>query len=129
LELRSRPALLEAELARRKRDFEGERYTAFVGIQLTPTQRRAVEGRAAEAGISLSDYGRAQLTKNGGVIAVPASRDAKAIRELAAEAARIGNNLNQMALRANIAGQVQSEENLRATLDQLTDVFEKIIRL
>ena len=116
-------------MARRKRDFDGERYTAFVGIQLTPTQRRAVEGRAAEAGISLSDYGRTRLTQDGGVVAVPASRDAKAIRELMAEAARIGNNLNQMALRANVSGQIQSEENLRAALDQLTDVFEKIIRL
>ena len=66
-------------MARRKKEFDGERYTAFLGIQLTPTQRRAVETDAARSGRRLSDHVRARLLR-GPNTPPPMGRDPKAIR-------------------------------------------------
>jgi hypothetical protein len=41
--------------ARYRAEDRGERRTAFVGFQVTPTERAELERRAAKAGRSLSD--------------------------------------------------------------------------
>ena len=115
-------------MGRRKKDDGAELYSAFIGIQLKPSQRRALEAEAAKSELKLSDYGRAVLVRES-TTAIRPGRDKAVLRGLAVEVSRIGNNLNQMALRANVAGQIRSEDDLRAALSQLADVFARIIAL
>jgi hypothetical protein len=118
-------------MARLRATYSGERRTEFLGCQLTPTERAEIEKRAAERGELLSDYARSRLLGGGGN-GQPAGRRRAAppeVRELAAQVARVGNNLNQLTLRANTAGQVRSEEALRAALDDLAAVWGKVLAL
>jgi hypothetical protein len=71
-------------LARRKKDDEEERYSAFIGIQLKPSQRRALEAQAANSDIKLSHFARAVLVRESATTIQP-GRDKKVLRELAAE--------------------------------------------
>lgn len=114
-------------MARLKSGFSGERRTAFCGFQVTPTERAELEGRAAAAGLCLSDYlRRASL----GAAAV----DAKAIARrdpqklaLVNELSRLGNNLNQLAHRTNATGQVRIEEAALALLDEIKAVLRGVL--
>lgn len=118
-------------MARLKATYSGEKRTAFVGCQLTPSERAEIEKRAASSGVALSDYARLRLL--GGSGNSQAAGHPKAalpeVRELATQVARVGNNLNQLALRANTAGQVRSEEVLRAALEDLAAVWTKVLAL
>lgn len=115
-------------MARRKKSEAGEPYTAFLGLQLTPSQRQSIEAEAARAGRSLSDFARLRLLRREGE-PPPVSRDTKALRELAAEIGRIGNNLNQLARIANQTGHIRSENAIEAVTGQLSELFEKVISL
>ena len=113
-------------MARRRAADPEPRRTARLSVQLTPPERAELDARAEAHGVALSDYVRAVIFSR----ALPGDgRDPKALRELAAEVARVGNNLNQMALRANTAGQIRSEAALRASLDELAGVMAKVIEL
>ena len=106
----------------------GERRTAFAGCQMTPSERAVLDAAAAAAGLAVSDYIRAAVFSR----PVPTSggrEKVAAVRDLAAEIARVGNNLNQLAHRANAAGQIRSEDGLQAELARLAAVMEKIIAL
>lgn len=114
-------------MARLRATEKGERRTAFAGCQLTPTERAALNHAASVAGVAVSDYIRAAIFSR--PLPTGTGADGKAIRELAAEIARVGNNLNQMALRANTAGQIKSEAALQAELAQLATVMARVIEL
>ena len=114
-------------MARLKATHSGEKLTAHFGLQLTPSQRAELDRRAAEAGLLPADYARARLF---GLAPDGGRRAARPdVKELAAQVARVGNNLNQIALRANTAGQVRSEEAVRAALEELAAVWAKVTAL
>ena len=95
-------------MARRTKNDTGERRTATVTLQLTPTERATLDERAEAAGVPMSDYARAALFGYRVQIKDPVKD--RALFELSA----IGNNLNQLAHRANATGEIDTEELTRA---------------
>jgi len=82
-------------MARRSQTDQSERRTATVTVQVTPTERAELDERAEAAGVRMSDYIRAAALGYRLTVRHPITE--RAVAELAA----IGNNLNQLARRAN----------------------------
>jgi len=76
-----------------------EKKQRVVSTKLTKPYFYAIQKRAADAGISLSEYVR-QAVVNGQIVQRISRQDADTLRKLAGEA----NNLNQIARQANISG-------------------------
>jgi hypothetical protein len=91
-------------MGRRKQSDTSETYSATVTIQVTPSQRAELDKRAAAAGVRLSDYARAALLDFQLNVRSPLTE--RGIYELGA----IGNNLNQLARRANTTEQIDPQE-------------------
>ena len=108
-----------------------ERRTAFLGVHLTPTERHALEARAASYGLSLSDFTREVLLSPN--FAPPAPRpsalDFQAIRALAAQFGRLGNNINQLAHWANEHGVLPAQRTLEEMAQILRLCAEKVLIL
>lgn len=105
-----------------------ERRTAFLGIQLTPTERAALDAAAAQAGALPSSYAREMLFRRSAAVVAATRRhpqSAALMRELSA----IGNNLNQLAHQANAAGYVRSEDALLAALDLHRQAIARVLDL
>ncbi len=97
-------------------------------MKLTETERQEAARRAQSAGLPLSTYARVKLT--GGHAPAPVvGRDPRAIRELANEIARVGNNLNQLAKVANQTGRLDHERALREVRDRIADALARVIEL
>lgn len=91
------------KMGRRSQTDEGERRTATLTVQLTPSERADLGTRAEAGGVKLSDFARAALLG----YHLPAPRHPlteRAVSELCA----IGNNLNQLARVANTTGQIEA---------------------
>jgi hypothetical protein len=91
-------------MARRKQTDQTERRTATVTFQVTPTERAELDERAAAGGVTVSEYVRAaafgfRITRKEPV-------DEATLRELWAA----GNNLNQLARRANTTEEIDQQE-------------------
>ena len=106
-------------MARRLKTDEGERRTATVTVQMTPSERAELNERAATAGVMMSDYARAALF--GYRLNAKDPLKERAIYELSA----IGNNLNQIARRANMTEELDPEE-LRNALRLWREVVERL---
>ena len=91
-------------MARRKFTDESERRTATVTVQLTPSERATLDERVAAGGVRMSDYARAALL--GFAITKKEPIEDSILRELWAA----GNNLNQLAKRANITDEIDKDE-------------------
>jgi plasmid stability protein len=108
-----------------------ERFTEALHVQLTPTARTALEGRAAQSGRTLSDYARDILLSE--TQAQPAPRpsrlDFQAIRALAAQFGRLGNNINQLARWANEQGTLPAQKTLEEMAMILRLCAEKVLTL
>ena len=104
-------------LGRYARRDASERRTAFLGIQLTPSERGTLDAAAAKDGApNLSTYARELIFRRTAAVVASTRRNPEAaalLRELSA----IGNNLNQLAHRANAAGYIRSEDDLLALLE------------
>jgi len=115
-------------MARRTKEDTGERRTAFVGFYVAPPERAELVARAADTGRSLSDFARIVLLSDLKKPA-PNARDPRSIKALAAEIARIGNNLNQLARIANERRAVPSERELRDVAEMVKSAISKVIAL
>jgi len=79
----------------------------WLSFRVTPDEWAAVKKQADESGVVLSDFARALVLARVGVVAAKESKkeyrkkNEKKCRELAAQIARVGNNLNQIAKWAN----------------------------
>jgi hypothetical protein len=91
-------------MGRRKQTDQTERRTVNVGFQVTPTERAALDERAAEAGVTLSEYVRTAAL--GFSIIKKDPVDEATLRELWAA----GNNLNQLAHHANATDEIDQQE-------------------
>jgi Mobilization protein NikA len=115
-------------LARYERTYAGERRTEFLGLQLTPTERRELEEAAEGQGApTLSAFARELLFRRSAAVVAATRRnpEAKAIMQAldaaAYELAAIGNNLNQIARALNTTGELRDWGELREALA----LFEK----
>lgn len=91
-------------MGRRKESDSSEHRTATVTVQMTPSERAELDERVKAAGVKLSDYARAALL--GYRLHTKDPIKERAVAELWA----IGNNLNQLARRANATEQIDPEE-------------------
>ena len=112
-------------MARRSKADAGERRTSFLGVQLTPTERAVLEQRAQTTGLSLSEFARIVLLSDLKAPA-PSARDPQAIRALAVEITRVGNNVNQLAKIANETRALPHERQLREVATLIKATLEKV---
>ena len=115
-------------MARYERTYAGEKRTEFLGLQLTPSERRELEEAAKGQGApTLSAYARELLFRRSAAVVAATRRnpEAKAIMDAlngaAFELNAIGNNLNQIARHLNTTGELGAWDDLRGALD----LFEK----
>ena len=103
------------------------RMSRSVKVALTESERKALEAKAANAGLSLSAFGRACLLGEAG----PRARRAPCVnRALLAEAVaalnRVGNNLNQVAHHMNAGGH-PDRAKVKGTLEDIGACFQIIL--
>ena len=115
-------------MARRHKQDVAERRTDFLGVQLTPTEKAELVARAAATGLSLSDFARIVLLSDLKKPA-PSARDPQAIRALAVEISRVGNNINQLAHIANETRALPRETELRVVSAQIVAALEQVMEL
>jgi hypothetical protein len=115
-------------MGRYARHDASERRTAFLGIQLTPSERGEIDAAAAMQGATASAYARELLFRRSALVVASTRRNPEAaalLRELSA----IGNNLNQLAHRANAAGYIHSEDALMNALDEHKHAIARVLEL
>jgi len=91
-------------MARRKQTDQGERQSVSLSFWITPSEKAELDERAAASGVRLADLARAALL--GYRIKAKNSFTEKGLFELSA----IGNNLNQLARRANTTEQIDPQD-------------------
>ena len=111
-------------MARHRRGYTGERYTAPLTIKLAPSQRAMIEEEAAARGVLVSELARAKLT---GRRLPQGSTDPQTLRTLTVQLAHLGNNLNQLAKVANQTGKIRSETALEAVTTQIIETLRKVV--
>ncbi len=95
------------------------RKTDMIYIRVTPEERKRIESKMAELGIhNMSAYIR-KMALDGLCIHL----DLKDIRSLTEQIARIGNNLNQYAKRANESGNIYAGDiaNLQKRFEEILE--------
>jgi len=107
-------------MARYERSYSGERRTALLHIQLTPSERAELEAAAvAHGAANLSAYARQLLFRRAAAVVAEMRRNPEA-KALADELRAIGVNLNQLTRYANIHGELADR------CDDLDDVLTAI---
>ena len=92
--------------------------TAAALIALTPEERAEVERKAANAGLSLSSFGRACMLGDAGIRARrKPTIEAATLAQTHGELRRVGNNLNQIAKALNSGHRVLVPEVQKAAED------------
>ena len=117
-------------MPRHKLSYSGERLTAGLYVQLTPTQRQRLREAVSAEGARLSDYVREQLFRKEGqpitAARTPRNPDAKALLD---ELRRLGNNLNQLSHHANAHGQITEQRELHEVIALLKAAMARLLAL
>ncbi len=117
-------------MARYDDAYAGERRTAHVGVQLTPSERRDLQEAAEREGARLSEYVRGLCLRRSPVAGVVAgTRRNPEAKALMHELAAIGNNLNQLTRHANTSGSLPAAHELRATIELLKAAMGRVLAL
>ena len=111
-------------MARRKKQDEAERLTAYFGFQVTPAQKTEIEKRAKATGMSPSKFARIVLLSDLKAPA-PTARDPAALRALTVAINRVGSNHDQLLKLANQARSLPFERHRKAASEALAAAFEK----
>src|SRR5208282_3391455 len=98
-------------MARYERTYAGEHRTRSVGVKLTPTERAELETAATAEGVPLSAYVRDLCLRRQPTVVAATRRNPEA-KALLFELSAIGNNLNQLARRANIHDELPERSEL-----------------
>jgi hypothetical protein len=116
-------------MARYARDYSGERRTVKVTVQLTPSERSALEEAAARAGASLSQHARELCLRRSPAASpvVAGTRRSPDAKALANHFHAIGNNLNQLTHLAQIHKATPQLDELKATTDLLKTALSQVI--
>jgi hypothetical protein len=118
-------------MARLQRSYAGERRTAPLRLQLTPSERAEVDAAAAGQGVHLSEYSRQRLLQRQAPVVAGARRNPEAaalmhaLEGAAFENKAIGINLNQIARSLNTTGELRDLPELRAALALYLQVAER----
>jgi hypothetical protein len=112
-------------MARRRKQDAGERRTAALRLQLTPTERAEIDRRAAAFGRRVSDFGRTVLLSDLKAPAPPA-RDRASVQGVRAQIRHAGNNLNQLTHIANQRGDLPSQKLLAAAIEEVVAALRKV---
>lgn len=109
-------------MARPKKDITRDQW--LPKVRATQAELAAVEARCAASGLPMSEFVRAQML-NGAVIQRQPLADKALVRSLAA----IGNNLNQIARKANTTGEIlpDTQQHIRDVLSRLEDAIDGLI--
>jgi hypothetical protein len=117
-------------MARYEQSYAGERRSAFVGVQFTPTERAELVDGAAAAGARLSEYVRELcLRRSAAPVIVAGVRRNPEAKALINELIAIGNNLNQLARHANINGAMPEAEELYAVITTVKAAMARVLAL
>ena len=98
-----------------------EKKQRVVSTKLTRPYFYAIQKRAEDAGISLSEYVR-QAVVSSQIVPRISHQDADTLRKLAGEA----NNLNQLARQANTSGFARIAAELLPLKDRITEIINKL---
>ena len=98
-----------------------EKKQRVVSTKLTKPYYYAIQKRAENAGISLSEYVR-QAVVSGQVVPRISRQDADTIRKLAGES----NNLNQIARQANAAGFTLVATEMLTLKNKITEIINQL---
>ena len=115
-------------MARPRAENKAELRTAFLGFQMTPSERAEIARRAEETQRSLSDFCRRALLAARSAPA-PLARDRRELTALSVEISRVGNNLNQLAHIANGRRDLPSATALAAVTERIIASLEKVMAL
>jgi len=98
-----------------------EKKQRVVSTKLTKPYYYAIQKRAENAGISLSEYVR-QAVVSGQIVPRISRQDADTIRKLAGES----NNLNQIARQANAAGFTLVATEMLTLKNKITEIINQL---
>ena len=115
-------------MARYERSYDGERRTAPLRLQLTPSERDELDAAASGQGATLSAYTRELLFSRSAAVVAGTRRNPEAaalMRELSA----IANNLNQIARQLNTTGELRYDGALDAALDLHKQAISRVLDL
>jgi hypothetical protein len=98
-------------VARYERSYSGERRSAFLGIQLTPSERNELDAAATQQGATVSDLAREILFRRSAARPNVGTNTADAVIRRELENSQhannaVGNLLNQLARHANTTGEL-----------------------
>ena len=116
-------------MARLKSSEQRERRTAFMGANVTPSEREEALRRASIMGRRLSDYLRLAALSDRFPDKAHAKLPPEVACMLAFELKRIGTNLNQLSHHANATGAMPDRVALDATLNEIVKATEALTRL
>ena len=108
-------------MARPKKKDEDKRSSYLPPPRVTERERAAIEDRAAQAGLSLSDYMR-QMALSGHVIVREPMADNRLIYALLG----IGRNLNQLTKKVHIFGEYDAAL-MRSVLRKIDSLLDKLL--
>lgn len=117
-------------MARYERTYDGERRTEGLRVQLTPTERAALEADAKDQGAAnISTYARQLLFRRSAAVVAATRRNPEA-KVLVDELRAIGINLNQLARHANTTGKISGRtDELRAALQDVKAATARVLAL
>jgi Bacterial mobilisation protein (MobC) len=116
-------------MARHSKEYAGERYSAHLGLQLTPRQRRNLENGAEASGMVLAEFVRSYLPLGQAAARGVCKRCQWAIGDLALEINRVGVNLNQLSHWANAEGRLPEAAALRQVLAEVKTALRRVLDL
>jgi hypothetical protein len=116
-------------LARLRRDFDGERRTAGLTVQFTPSERAELESGAQAGGLPIGAYIRELCLNRGAPVIVNTVRRNPEGKQLVDELRAIGINLNQIAWHANTYGAIDKPDDLRSALQILKHAMAHVLTL
>jgi hypothetical protein len=115
-------------VARRKKNYAGERFTVKRTLKLTPAMAAELDAAAEQRGASWSDFAREVMLRRLGMPGMvagtrrdpAADRIFQAMRATALEHSANGNNLNQIARHLNTTGDLPNWADLREAVALFT---------
>ena len=117
-------------MSRYEQTYDGERRTSGLRVQLTPSERAAIEAAAQNTGASTSEFVRKRCLEGihaaGRAALVRRSPD---VRRLIFELNAIGNNLNQIARIANSVREPPRPDVLEGATSLLKAAIARVLDL
>lgn len=111
---------VSADMSREARHPASKR-TELLRVRLSAEERRTIRARAEECGKPTSTFVRELALGS-----VPRARPGRVEEKLIYHLGRIGNNLNQLARRANATGRLPERRSLDTVLEELLGALRRI---